>query len=72
MSLSDALGDDFGNFEGQDDAESTTHFTPIISSEPIHRPPSPPSSLIAQSLPCTDDPRRSIEACAHQGEMLSH
>ena len=62
MLVSEALGDIFGNFEGQNDAESAAHFPPIVSSEPRHQPPSPSSSSIAQPRPYTDDPRSFVEA----------
>ena len=55
----------FGNFEGQNNAK--TFFPPIISSEPTRWPPSPSSSLTAQPLPCTDDPRSFVEASTDLG-----
>ena len=72
MSVSEALGDIFCDFVGQYDAESTTPFPPIISSEPIRRPPSPSSSLTAQPTPCNDDPRSFIDHLPTMGEMLRH
>ena len=34
MSVSEALGDVFGNFEDQNNAENATHFHPIILENP--------------------------------------
>ena len=62
MSILEAVGDVFGNFEGQNDAESATLFPPIISTEPIRRPPSLSSSLTAQPPPCNNVPRSFVEA----------
>ena len=71
MSVSEALGDIFGNFEGQDEAESVAHFPPIISSEPICRPPSPSSSMTAQPPPCTDYPKALLKLLPTSGELPS-
>ena len=67
MLVSEALGDVFGNFEGQNDVESAMHRPPIILSEPTRRPPAPPHSLTAQPMPCIEDLRSFVEASLDLG-----